>query len=81
MAILKEVIDGNLIEVDIQSSNLKKAKYDTQNKTLLITFNNNTIYEYANVPWEIFTRMRLSESQGKFFSTEISRKYNYKKIS
>lgn len=79
MGIISEKIEGKLITVEINSSNLKSAKYDTESKVLEITFNNNSIYEYNDVPWEVFTRMRLSESQGKFFNMNIAKKYQYKK--
>lgn len=80
MAIISERIEGFNINVDINSSNLKKATYNTENKKLLITFNNNISYEYSDVPWEVFTKFRMSESQGKFFNSEISKKFVYKKI-
>jgi len=81
MAIITETIDGKIIEVNIASSNLKKAKYDTEKKELTITFMNNSIYVYNDVPWEIFVRLRLAESQGKYFNENIAKKYTYKKIS
>ena len=80
MGILSESINGTFIEVLIQSSNLKGAKYDTESKKLLITFNNGSIYEYEDVPWEKFTKFRMSESQGKFFNQNISKTHKYKKI-
>jgi hypothetical protein len=80
MAIISEKIEGNIIHVDIQSSNLKSAQYDTLNEELTITFNNGGIYEYAKVPWMTFTQLRTSESQGKFFNTNIAKKYKYKRI-
>jgi hypothetical protein len=52
MAILSEKIEGTIIEVLIESSNLKSATYNTESSNLLITFNSGSIYEYNNVPWE-----------------------------
>jgi hypothetical protein len=80
MAIINEKIDGNKIEVNIDSSNLKHAIYDTQSKELIITFKNDVKYSYENVPWEVFTKLRMSESQGKFFNLNISKNYKYKKL-
>lgn len=80
MGIITEKIEGKLIIVEINSSNLKSAKYNTESKDLEITFNNNSVYEYKGVPWEVFTRFRMSESQGKYFNTNISKNYTYKKI-
>ena len=36
MSIISESIKGTIIEVLIQSSNIKAAKYDTESKKLLI---------------------------------------------
>jgi len=47
---------------------------------LTTTFNNGSIYEYYEVPWEVFTKFRMTESQGKFFNVNISKNYKYKKI-
>ena len=67
MGILSEKIEGKLITVEIQSSNLKNAVYNTETEDLTITFNNGSIYEYNKVPWTKFTKLRLAESQGKFY--------------
>jgi hypothetical protein len=80
MSIISEKIEGTIINVIINSSNIKNAVYDTETKDLTITFNNNSLYMYQDVPWELFTKFRMSESQGKFFSQNISRNFKYKKI-
>jgi hypothetical protein len=49
-------------------------------KALTVTFKNNRKYEYVDVPWEIFTKFRMAESQGKYFSSEIIKKYSFKEI-
>lgn len=80
MAIISEKIDGKIINVDVTSSNIKNANYNTETEVLTITFNNGSIYEYNKVPWETFVKFRMSESQGKFFNTSISRTFEYKRI-
>ena len=79
MAILKEEIIGTKIINEIQSSNIKKTEYDTETKKLLVTFNNGALYEYNEVPHQLYTQFRMSESQGKFFSTKIAKAFKYKK--
>jgi phage baseplate assembly protein gpV len=79
MAILKEEIKGTKIINEIQSSNIKKTEYDTETKKLLVQFNNGALYEYDEVPHQLYTQFRLSESQGKFFTTKISKVFKYKK--
>jgi len=81
MGIISEKIDGTIIEVTIQSSNLKTASYNTETEDLTITFNNGSIYVYNKVPWNKFTKFRMSESQGKYFNENISRSHKYTKIS
>lgn len=80
MSIASEKINGHLINVDLNSSNIKSAIYDTILNELSITFKNNVMYKYFDVPWEIFTKFRMSNSQGKFLSENISKKYDFKKI-
>jgi aspartokinase-like uncharacterized kinase len=80
MAILREEIKGTKIINEIKSSNIKKTEYDTETKKLMVEFNNNLKYEYDEVPHQIYTKFRNAESQGKFFTTEISKKYKYKKV-
>jgi aspartokinase-like uncharacterized kinase len=80
MGIIKEEIVGTKIINEIQSSNLKKTEYDTETKKMLVEFNNGTKYEYSEVPHQLYTQFRISESQGKFFSTKISKIYKYRKV-
>jgi len=81
MGILSEKIDGTIINVTIKSSNIKTASYDTESKTLTVTFNTSMIYEYYDVPWKIFTKFRSSPSQGKYFNANIKTNYKFKKVS
>jgi hypothetical protein len=81
MGIISEKIDGTTIEVTIQSSNLKTASYNTETEDLTITFNNGSIYVYNKVPWNKFTKFRMSESQGKYFNENIGRSYKFTKVS
>ena len=80
MAILKEEIKWTKILNEIKSSNIKKTEYDTETKKLIVEFNNGLKYEYEDVPHQTYTKFRMSESQGKFFTTDISKAYKYKKI-
>ena len=80
MAILKEEIVGTKIKNQIKSSNIKSTEYDTETKDLVVEFNNGIKYIYNGVPHQVYTRFRISESQGKFFTTDIAKKYPYKKL-
>ena len=80
MAILKEEIIGTKIKNEIKSSNIKSTEYDTESKDLVVEFNNGAKYNYNNVPHQVYTKFRLAESQGKFFTTDIAKQYSYKKV-
>ena len=79
MAILKEEIKGTKIINEVQSSNLVKTEYDTETKKLVVEFKNGMKYEYDEVPHQVYTQFRVSESQGKFFNGKISKVFKYKK--
>ena len=80
MAILKEEIKGTKIINEVQSSNLVKTEYDTETKKLVVEFKNGSKYEYDDVPHQTYTQFRVSESQGKFFTSKISKTFKYKKL-
>ena len=80
MSIKSEKIIGKKIICEIDSSTVKIAEYDTSTKKLLVTFKGDIQYEYDEVPHDVFTKFRMSESQGSFFNKEIGKKYEYRKI-
>lgn len=80
MAIKSTTIDGTKIVCEIVSSNLIKTTYDSEKNSLMVEFKNGMNYEYDEVPHNIYAQFRLSESQGKFFNSKISKTYKYKKL-
>ena len=50
----------------------------TLNKKMVVEFKNGLKYEYDEVPHQVYTQFRMSESQGKFFSTNITKLLNIK---
>ncbi len=81
MAIKKEIISGSKIINEIDSSNLTKTEYDTESKKLIVEFKNGLRYEYDEVPHQLYTQFRMSESQGKFFTSKISKTFKYRKLT
>ena len=80
MAVKREIIDGTKILNEIDSSNITRTEYDTATKKMIAEFKNGVRYEYDEVPHAIYTKFRMSESQGKFFNSEIAKKFKYKKV-
>jgi len=81
MGVIKEEIKGTKILNEIESSNLIKTEYDTEIKKLVAEFKNGMIYEYEDVPHQIYTQFRSAKSQGSFFNSQISKVFKYIKIS
>lgn len=81
MGIKKETISGTKIINEIDSSNLSKTEYDTETKKLIVEFKSGLKYEYDEVPHQLYTQFRMSESQGKFFSSNISKTFKYRKLT
>jgi hypothetical protein len=81
MGIKKEIISGSKIINEIESSNLSKTEYDTETKKLIVEFKSGLKYEYDEIPHQLYTQFRMSESQGKFFSSKISKTFKYRKLT
>ncbi len=62
---------------DINSSNLMKAGYDAENKTLVVEFKNGSRYRYADVDRDLYDEFEKEfdgedgRSAGRFFHREI----------
>jgi hypothetical protein len=80
MAITKEEIVGTKIINEVKSSNIVRSEFDTETKLMIVEFKNGIRYQYEGVPHEVYTRFRMTESQGKFFSSDISKKYKFVKL-
>jgi hypothetical protein len=80
MAITSEKIEGTKIINEVKSSNIVRTQYDTENKEMIVEFKNNSSYKYLEVPHNTYVKFRKSDSQGKFFMSEIAKKYKYVKL-
>lgn len=80
MSVTSKKYLGNEIITEYTSSNIKAGKYNLATKILEVTFNNGMVYQYDEVPHEVFTELNLAESQGKYFNANIAKKYTYKKV-
>ena len=72
----------NTIEtVMVNSSAIYSAEYNIEDKTMLIYFNNESIYEYKEVPYFYWRGLFNSSSKGKFLNSFIFKKYKYVRIN
>ncbi len=68
-----------MTELQIKSSNIKKAEYDSEHRVLAVTFKNDTVYDYFDVHQETIEELIKAESVGKFFHANIKNNYECKK--
>ncbi|RYC50381.1 KTSC domain-containing protein [Flagellimonas olearia] len=63
----------------VNSSNLASVGYDADNEILEVEFNNGGVYQYFDVPAEIYEDLMNAPSHGQYFSANIRNDYEYEK--
>lgn len=69
-----------ITEQEVVSSQFKKVRYDSEEKTLIITFNNNKRYEYSGMSAEQFKEFMSADSFGKYFISKIKGHFNFRPL-
>jgi len=69
------------IRIPVESSNLESIGYDQSTQTLEVEFDSGGIYEYFNVPQNIFEAFLTAPSKGEFLYREIKGAYGYSHVS
>lgn len=64
----------------VASSNISSVGYDAASETLEVEFTNSSIYQYYNVPSNLFEQLMLSSSKGQFLNTYIRAQYPYSRV-
>ena len=64
----------------VVSSQLKEVEYDTETSILTVTFTQGRMYEYKDVPADVFRKLIEAESIGSYFISQIKNKYQFKQI-
>lgn len=59
----------------VKSNNIKLAGYDKKSKQLRVQFTNGGLYQYTDVPQEVYNEMINAESAGVYFSKNIRNSY------
>jgi hypothetical protein len=63
------------------STVISSISYDTVSSTLRITFISGMIYDYKNVPEEIYHALKTSGAKGIYLNQHIKGKYKFEKIN
>ena len=64
----------------VASSNINAIGYDEQSETLEVEFLNGTIYQYYNVPKNMFDQLMSETSKGRFLNTYIKNAYPFSRV-
>ena len=64
----------------VESSNLASIGYNTTNEILEIEFNHGGIYQYFDVPKNIYEELMNANSHGKYFTSNIRNDYEFIKL-
>jgi hypothetical protein len=64
----------------VTSSNIASIGYDERTLTLEIEFLNNSIYQYFDVPQQIYQELMQADSLGQFLAQYIKGVYRYSKV-
>ncbi len=69
-----------MIRSSIESSCLSSVGYDKQLKLLEIEFRSGSVYQYFDVPTEIYSQLSHAPSAGRYFNKYIAYKFRYKLV-
>lgn len=60
-----------------ESSNIGRFRYDDANQVLFVEFKNGSLYQYFDVPQNVFEQMKTVPSKGQFLAQNIKGAYRY----
>jgi hypothetical protein len=64
----------------MQSSVVAAMEYNDEAQILRITYTSGAVYDYRNVPLDVFEEMKDADSKGSFLNYKIKGKYRYKRV-
>lgn len=66
--------------INVDSSNVESVGYDEGSSTLQVKFKNGAMYQYFDVPENVFTGLRDADSIGGYLAARIKGTYRYTKV-
>jgi hypothetical protein len=64
----------------VESSNLASIGYDSENEILEVEFKHGGVYQYFDVPENVYEELMNADSHGIYFSANIRNDYECQKI-
>ena len=69
-----------MIRQPVSSSNLSSIGYDSESHTLEIEFHSGGVYQYFDVPQQIWDELMRASSHGSYFHRHVKDRYRWAKI-
>lgn len=63
--------------VSVSSSNIASVGYDKEEQTLEVEFNSGAVYQYFQVPVNVYEGLISASSVGKYFNANVRDVYSY----
>ena len=64
----------------VESSNLASIGYDAENEILEIEFNHGGVYQYFDLPENVYKELMNADSHGRYFVHNIKDDYEFQKM-
>ena len=64
----------------VSSSNVASVGYDSNSMTLEVEFRNGGIYQYFDVPEQVYNELMQASSKGEFLSNQLKGHYRYARV-
>lgn len=74
------LIQRNMNRKSVESSNLASIGYDAENEILEVEFKHGGVYQYFDVPQNVYEELMNASSHGVYFSANIRNDYEYQKL-
>jgi len=69
-----------MVRIHVRSSSVVEVGYDPKTKILEVVFRKGDVYQYLDVPMNVYQDLIRADSVGKFFNIQIKSNYQYRKV-
>jgi hypothetical protein len=66
--------------IPVSSTNVASIGYDVDTQVLEVEFVNGGVYQYMNVPQEVFDEFQGASSKGSYLAQNIKNRYPYTRV-
>ena len=64
----------------VESTSLESVGYDSTEQVLEVEFKHGAVYEYLEVPADVFEAFLAAASKGSFFNSDIKHSYDFVRV-